>query len=118
MVQSKAVTVDDYLAEADEVRRPLLERFRALALESLTGWSEVMDYGMAGYTKGDAATRFANQKGYIAFYAGRDAIERHAEQLKGIDCGKGCIRYKNLAKIDFEVVKSLFVDIAEHKGKG
>ena len=116
MVQSKAQTVDDYLAEADDSSRPALERMRGIAREVLSDWSEGMEYGMAYYRKGESGSAFANQKGYIAFYAGIGAITRHADQLKGIDCGKGCIRYKNIAKIDFDVVRSLYEDIRDHKG--
>ncbi|MDB5432795.1 MAG: hypothetical protein JWP35_3911 [Caulobacter sp.] len=116
MVQSKALSVDDYIAEADETRRPALARIRAIAREVLSDWSEAMEYGMAYYRKGESGSGLANQKGYIAFYAGRGAIERHAEALTGIDCGKGCIRYKNIGKIDFDVVRSLYEDIRAHKG--
>ena|ERR1700743_1397286 len=116
MVQSKAISVAAYLKEADDTRRPLLTKFRKLARAALPDSDEVMDYGMAVYKRdGTMVTAFANQKGYIAFYAGQAAIAAHKDALKGIDCGKGCIRYKNLAKIDFDVVASLFEHIAEHK---
>lgn len=116
MVQSNAATVAAYLKEADDVRRPLLTRFRKLAREILADCDEEMDYGMATYKKGgELVTAFANQKGYIAFYAGHRAIADHKAALKGIDCGKGCIRYKNLAKIDFDTVRSLFENIAKHR---
>ena len=116
MVQSKALTVDAYLEEADETRRPALEKIRAIAREVLSDWSEGMAYGMAYYRKGESGSAFANQKGYIAFYAGRGAIEAYADRLKGIDCGKGCIRYKNIAKIDFATVRLLYEHIRDHKG--
>jgi uncharacterized protein YdhG (YjbR/CyaY superfamily) len=116
MVQSKALTVDAYVAEADDSRRPTLERVRAIAREVLADWSEGMEYGMAYYRKGEAGTGLANQKGYIAFYAGRGAIDAYADRLKGIDCGKGCIRYKNIAKIDLETVRLLYEHIRDHKG--
>lgn len=116
MAQSKAATVSAYLKETDDTRRPALTKFRKLAREALPDWDEAMGYGMATYKNGDKMTAFANQKGYIAFYAGRSAIAAHKAALKGIDCGKGCIRYKNVAKIDFDVVRSLFAHIDKHKG--
>ena len=113
MVQSKAKSVAEYLKEADAARRPALAQFRKIAREVLSDCDEVMDYGMAAYRRGgELVTAFANQKGYIAFYAGQTAIAAHKAALKGIDCGKGCIRYKNIAKIDFAVVRSLFENIA------
>jgi uncharacterized protein YdhG (YjbR/CyaY superfamily) len=116
MVKSAATTVDAYIAEAEDDRRPKLAAMRDIAREVLSDWSEGMEYGMAYYRKGESGTGLANQKGYIAFYAGIGAIERHAAALKGIDCGKGCIRYKNVAKIDLDVVRSLYEDIRLHKG--
>ena len=116
MVQSKAKSVAEYLNEAEGARRPALAKFRKLAREILRDCDEQMDYGMPTYKKeGVLVTAFANQKSYIAFYAGHRAIAEHKAALKGIDCGKGCIRYKNVAKIDFDVVRSLFRHIAEHK---
>jgi uncharacterized protein YdhG (YjbR/CyaY superfamily) len=116
MVQSKAKSVADYIKEADDTRRPYLTKFRKLAREILAECDEDMDYGMPVYKKnGELVTAFANQKGYIAFYAGHRAIADHKAALKGIDCGKGCIRYKNLEKIDFEVVRLLFESIAKHR---
>ncbi|MBS0470842.1 MAG: DUF1801 domain-containing protein [Proteobacteria bacterium] len=116
MVQSKAKSVAEYLKEADDTRRPVLAKFRKLAREILAECDEGMDYGMAAYKRnGELVTAFANQKGYIAFYAGQRAIADHKAALKGIDCGKGCIRYKNVGKIDFDVVRSLFENIAKHR---
>jgi uncharacterized protein YdhG (YjbR/CyaY superfamily) len=116
MVQSKATTVAAYLKEADDTRRPVLAKFRKLARAALPDCDEVIDYGMPVYKRdGAMLTAFANQKGYVAFYAGQAAIAAHRADLAGIDCGKGCIRYKNLAKIDFGVVASLVAHIAKHK---
>ena len=112
MVQSTAKTVDAYLKEADTARRPALLQLRKLCREILSGCDEVMDYGMATYKKGgEMVTAFANQKGYIAFYAGSAAVAKHKKELAGIDCGKGCIRYKKPEQIDFKLVRSILADI-------
>ncbi len=116
MVQSKAATVAEYLKEADAARRPALTKFRKLARAGLPGCDEAIDYGMVVYKSGgEMVTAFANQKGYIAFYAGRDAIEAHRQDLAGIDCGKGCVRYRKIDQIDFDIVASLFQAIAASK---
>jgi len=113
MVQSSAKTVGAYLKEADVTRRPVLTKLRKLFLEVLSGCDEAMNYGMPTYTRGgEMVTAFANQKGYIAFYAGQTAIKAHGKELAGIDCGKGCIRYKKPDRIDFAVVRSLLENIA------
>ena len=112
MVQSAAKTVDAYLKEADAARRPALVQLRKLCREILSGCDEEMDYGMATYKKGgEMVTAFANQKGYIAFYAGSAATAKHKKELAGTDCGKGCIRYKKQEQIDFNVVRAILTDL-------
>jgi uncharacterized protein YdhG (YjbR/CyaY superfamily) len=116
MVQSTAATVDEYMETVAPERREAMERMRALFREVLVGYDEGMKYGMPTYgPAGDYVTAFNSQKGYIAFYAGRTAMEKFKAQLAGIDCGKGCIRYKKIEKIDFDVVRGLLEDIAARR---
>ena len=112
MVQSAAKTVSAYLKEADASRRPALTKLRTLCRKILSECDEAMDYGMPTYKRGnELVTAFANQKGYIAFYAGAKAIGRHRKSLAGINCGKGCIRFKHPDKIDFDAVRSVLENI-------
>lgn len=114
---STADTVDAYLAEVPEDRRAALSRLRALCAKHLPGTRESIAYGMPAFHRGeDLVTAFASQKRHIAFYAGATATQRHAEALAGIDCGKGCIRYRGPAAVDFEVVESILADIAQRMG--
>ncbi|MFW3464645.1 hypothetical protein [Streptomyces sp. 058-1L] len=48
MVQSRAEDVDQYLAELPDARRGALTELRALCRAELTGFREVMAYGMPG----------------------------------------------------------------------
>ncbi|HYE44633.1 MAG TPA: DUF1801 domain-containing protein [Caulobacter sp.] len=121
MVQSSAATVDAFMTEVGEDRRPYIEKMRELFRTHLTGWEERMEYGMPAYgPAGDpkVGVAFNNQKQHIAFYAGETAIEKFKDQLAvpSVDCGKGCIRYKNPRKIDFEVVEAILKDIRAREG--
>ena len=113
MVQSKALTVDDYMSEVAPDRLEAISRLRALCLEHLTDWQERMAWGMPGYgpAGADPTVAFNSQKQYISFYAGHTAVQAFAEHLKGISCGKGCIRYSKPAKIDFAVVEAILKEI-------
>ena len=117
MVQSAAATVDDYLATVEPDRRPALQRLRAACREALPGWEERMQWGMPGYAPPgrDAAVSFNSQKNYISFYPGRAALEAHADALKGASCGKGCVRFGNPDKIDFDAIGSMLRHIFAHK---
>lgn len=109
MVQSRAADVDTFLAEVDPVRRPALERIRALCRENFSGWEERMQWGMPGYGPPgeDARISFNNQKQYIALYAGAQALDAHRDRLAKASLGKGCIRFARPEAIDFDLVADI-----------
>ncbi|MDB5470363.1 MAG: hypothetical protein JWR84_1923 [Caulobacter sp.] len=116
MVQSRAATVDAFMLEVGPERLPYIQGLRDACLKVLPGWDEKMSYGMPAYSpKGrpDIGVAFNNQKQHVAFYAGQKAILRFAAELSvpGIDCGKGCVRYKNPKKMDFAVIEAMLQDI-------
>ena len=122
MVQSKAKDVDGYIAEAPPERTAALTRLRDLCRSTLTGFREMMSYGMPAYQRGDepGGVAFASQKQYVAVYIVNPAVvEKNAEALKGHDMGKSCLRFKNPAKIDWALVEKLLADTRDadvHEG--
>jgi len=113
MVQSKAATVDDYIAEAPPERREALARVREIARRELAGCEERMMYGMPAYVRQDGSGfAFASQKQYIALYVAPEVHARNAEALKQVDCGKSCIRFRKPADIDFALIERLLRDTA------
>ncbi|MFD6395291.1 iron chaperone [Nocardia sp. NPDC060249] len=107
MVQSKAPDVATYLAELPEGRREALTRLRELCLTELTGFTEVMSYGMPTYERdGTGEVSFASQKQYISFYLLRsDVRAAFADRLAVQDMGKGCLRFRK--EPDYELVRDL-----------
>jgi uncharacterized protein YdhG (YjbR/CyaY superfamily) len=108
-VQSDAATVDAYIAEAPEERRAALELLRDLCREELTGFEEVMCYGMPGYRRnGESEIGFASQKRYLSLYVLRTAaLASERERLRGLSVGKGCIRFTSADQVEPEVVRAL-----------
>ena len=119
MVQSKAATVDAYMQTVEPDRLVAFQRLRDLCRDVLDGYEEKMAWGMPGYARpgADPSVAFNSQKRHIAFYAGSVAVERFADRLIGIDCGKGCVRYSRPEKIDFQVVEDILRDI-KARGEG
>jgi uncharacterized protein YdhG (YjbR/CyaY superfamily) len=112
-MQSKALTVDDYLAEAPADRREALERIRALAREHLPQHVEVMQYGMIGYQRdGAPEVSVASQKQYLALYIGGGVYERHPERMQGHDYGKSCLRFRRMDRVDYALIADLLADRA------
>ena len=111
MVQSKARTVDDYIAEASPERRPHLQKIADLCRRTLTGFEEGMAYGMPAYQRDGQGFAFANQKQYVALYVTNpEVVAKNAEALKGLDMGKSCLRYRNPEKIDYALLERLLAD--------
>lgn len=107
-MQSKAATVEEYIREASDQRRPYLQRLRQLCLECLPGFTEEMAYGMAVYRKSaEDGAAFANQKQYISLYIHEDVVRANRAALAGLSVGKVCIRFPNPKKMDFELIRQL-----------
>ncbi|WP_280234381.1 iron chaperone [Nocardia cyriacigeorgica] len=118
MVQSKATDVDGYLAEVREDRRAALVELRRVCRAELSGFDEVMAYGMPTYQRaGTAEIAFADQKQYISFYLLRsDVRDAFADRLANHDMGKGCLRFRNPADIDFDLIRDLLKATAAEPG--
>jgi len=107
-VKSDVTTVEAYLDEVPAVRRPALHEVRRLARELLTDHEERMQYGMAYARNGTVDFAFASQSKYISLYVMKqDVVAAHAEQLTGMDIGKGCIRFRSAEQINLDLVASL-----------
>jgi len=117
MVQSKALTVDTYLAEVPSKRAPSLRRIREIARRVLVDHEEQMKYGMPAYVRnGQADFAFANQVQYVALYVTKtEVFAKHAAALAGLDHGKGCIRFRKPETIDWTLVEQLLTDTRDSK---
>ena len=111
-MQSLAKTVDQYLAELTEDKKPILSKLRKSCVTILKDYEETMEYGMPCYKKNNVGeVAFASQKNYISLY-----ITKHAVVIKNLSLldkksvGKSCIRFSNPKKIDFTVVEKLLHD--------
>ncbi len=109
MVQSRAATVDEYVADLPEARREVVVRLRSLARTCLDGFEESMQYGMPTYLRPPAAgVAFASQVQYISVYVGPKVLAAHRSRLKAAKLGKGCARFSRADQVDFAVIESMF----------
>ena len=117
-MRSDADDVDGYLAQVPADRRAVLSALRELCGQLLPGFDEAMRYGMPTYSRDEVAEiAWASQKRYISLYVIRaDVLDAHRERLPGLDVGKGCIRYRSPAAVDFTVVQSMLVAVAARRG--
>ncbi len=129
MVQSKATTVEEYLAELPEERRAVVAEVRRLILEHLPdGYQERMNWGMITYEIPLARypkTYNGQPLGYIALAAQKQyyslylmgvygdseqekALKRaYAEAGKRLDIGKSCLRFRKLEDLLVEPIAEI-----------
>jgi hypothetical protein len=136
-MKSEAKTPDEYLAELPEDRKVAIQKLREIALKNLpTGFKEVISYGMLGYVvpheiypKGYHCTpklplpffNVASQKNsiniyHMAIYADANLYNWFVEEYPKhsaakLDMGKGCIRFKKIEAIPFELIGELLSKI-------
>ena len=128
-MQSKARTVDQYLAELPDDRREALEAVRAAILKNLPkGYEEGMQYGMIGYYVPHSVyppgyhcdpkqplpfAGLASQKNHMAIYlmciysdADHKArfVEAWKKTGKKLDMGASCVRFKKIEDVPLKVI--------------
>ena len=128
-MQSKATTVEQYLAELPEDRRERCKRFAKVILDNLpAGYEEGMQYGMIGYFVPHSLyppgyhcdprqplpfAGLASQKNHMAVYLmciygdrAHEAWFREAWAKTGkkLDMGKSCVRFKKLDDVPLDVI--------------
>jgi uncharacterized protein YdhG (YjbR/CyaY superfamily) len=117
-MKSEVTTVEGYLADVPEERRPALEDLRRMCLEELVGYEEDVRYGMPSYSRdGAVEVAFASQRNYISLYVLRESVVKaNARLLEGLSTGKGCIRFRRPEQLDPEVVRPLLAGSAADTG--
>ena len=128
-MQSKATTVDAYLAELPEERREAISAIRGVILKNLPrGYEEGMQWGMIGYYVPHSlypagyhcqpeeplpVASLASQKNHMAFYGlglyineaqARWFVEEWNKAGKKLDMGKSCVRFKTLDDVAVDVI--------------
>jgi len=125
-MQSKATTVEEYLAELPEDRREALQAIRTVILENLPkGYEEGMQYGMIGYFVPHSVyppgyhcdpkqplpfAGLASQKNYMSLYLMFDSKfeawfrEAWTKTGKKLDRGKSCVRFKKIEDVPLKVI--------------
>ncbi len=128
-MQSKAGTVEQYLAELPADRREVLETVRSVILKNLDkGYEEGMQYGMIGYfvphrlypagyhcdpNQPLPFISLASQKNYMSLYmmcvysdtTGLDEFRQAwAATGKKLDMGKSCIRFRKAEDLALDLI--------------
>lgn len=99
---SDATTPTEYVEHLEnDWRREKLQEIRALIKQHAPQLDERIHYQMLGYGDGDSFVFHLNaQRQYVSLYVGNASkIDPSGELLKGLNVGKGCIRFTKTKKV-------------------
>lgn len=109
-MQRDVATPEAYLALVPPAQRALLDHLRGLVLEATPGLKEGIRWGMLCYEDSGALFALAAQKHYVGLYVmATQALRDMEHELKPLDHGKGCLRFKKLDAVPTEVIRRLLV---------
>jgi Domain of unknown function (DU1801) len=136
-MQSKAATVDAYIAGLPEDRRPVVKKLRALLKRRVPkGYREGMGWGLICYSiplerfpdtyNGQPLcyAALASQKNYVSLYLmgpnGDSALRKKLESGfrkagKKLDIGKSCIRFRSLDELPLDVIGEVVAGVTPEK---
>ena len=140
-MQSKATTVEQYIAELPEDRQKAVSELRKVIKKNLPkGFKEGMGYGMMGWSvphslypagyhcnpqdplpfMGLASQKNSINLYHMGIYANPKLLkwfqDEHAKASpKKIDMGKSCIRYKKAEDIPYRLIGELASKITPHE---
>lgn len=105
-MKSETKSVSEYLKEVPQERLSALKKIRELCLTYLPDHKESMSYKMPSYNRNNQVeVAFASQKQHISVYfLIHEVMLNNKDNLKGLNHGKGCIRYSNPSKIDYNLL--------------
>jgi uncharacterized protein YdhG (YjbR/CyaY superfamily) len=130
---SAAKTVDEYIAELPEDRKPVITELRKQIQKNLPkGFEETIGYGMIGYVIPHSTypagyhcnpklpvpfINIASQKNFIALhhmgiYGSKKLLDWFVEEYpkhakSKLDMGKGCIRFKKMDDVPYKLIGEL-----------
>lgn len=97
---SEAKTVAEYLGQLPPDRRAILEPLVTAIRQAAPVAAESMEYRMPTWRfGGEILCALNSQKNYVSFYISEETHAECADLLKGLDCGKVCIRFRRAEQL-------------------
>jgi uncharacterized protein YdhG (YjbR/CyaY superfamily) len=110
-VSEQTQGVDEYLGNLAAERKLALTELRELLLTTVPQAEESLRYRMPTYEyEDDVLCAFASKKHYISLYMDTELVDKHRHQLKGLDVGKSCIRFRKLDRLPLDTVRTILLE--------
>jgi uncharacterized protein YdhG (YjbR/CyaY superfamily) len=114
-VAQRTQQVDDYLKKQDPKRQAALEQVRSLILESAPDITETITYRMPTYVLNSPVCAFASQKHYMSLYMDTSLVAKYRGELAGLDCGKGCIRFRKIEDLPLATIRKILLETIQSR---
>jgi uncharacterized protein YdhG (YjbR/CyaY superfamily) len=117
-MQRTATSLEDYLGQLSPAERAELAPLAACIADALPSATIHFDWGMPVWTRADGTllAGIAAQKNNLALYlcpeCGEDLYDGWRERLPRSAIGKGCLRFRSLAKLPDGMVEALLAQVA------
>lgn len=106
-----ATTVGGYLRDLPPDRRVAMARVCSMIRRSARGVRESMRYGLAFYELDGPLFALESGKKHMALYvAEQEVVERHKENLPGVNAERSYIKFDDLNRLPLDVVEKIVRD--------
>jgi uncharacterized protein YdhG (YjbR/CyaY superfamily) len=85
--------IDDYIASAPEVVRPVLEKIRQVIKAAAPEAREAISYSMPAFKLNGVLVYFAAFKDHIGFFPTAKGVSYFKKELEPYDTSKGTVRF-------------------------
>lgn len=106
---SRAATSEDYLAELQPDQLVTVQTITTLIQAKFPEAEAKMSWGMLVFwVNGKDIVGIAARKTAFTLYVPfSDVVDSYSPRLGKVNCGKGCVRFKNLADLDLQIFDEL-----------
>jgi uncharacterized protein YdhG (YjbR/CyaY superfamily) len=103
----KINTIDEYIAGQPAAVQPLLQKIRAVILETAVNATEKISWRMPTFWQGKNIIHFAAFKNHVGIYPGDLSLAPFEERLAGYRRTKGAIQFPLDKPIDYELIADI-----------
>lgn len=112
-MQSKAATISEYISGLGTRERTVIETLDKLVRAAAPAAAGTMKYGMPTYELPSGFIALNSQKNYFSFYADPAVVKRYGTELRGLDVGKSCIRFRKIENVSLSTLRKIVIACAK-----
>lgn len=102
--QSRASTIDEYIAQHPEDVQRILNQVREVIREAAPQATERISYGMPCFYLNGNLVYFAAAKNHIGFYPTGSGVEAFKDQFEGYKWSKGAVQFPMNKPIPYDLI--------------